>query len=168
MCWLYSYSDIKLFREDPWVYQTKMNVSFINDLEYLLIVIRYSCKARGITLKDIFLELCPFLSKNYCKFVIGTACSALNNNISFLFSSRTHLTRTILEIFFTHHHLVSTSNTSHTGTSRDTGPLLCLYVLMTPIQPSFIWSPAKSMLKTSNMTLWNDRAWFTLSWWLIN
>ena len=54
------------------------------NLEYFLIMTRCSCKTRGITLTAIFLELCPFLTKNFKKndgpwqTSIGTACGALD------------------------------------------------------------------------------------------
>ena len=44
-------------------FQNVLRVSTPN-LKYLPIMTRCSCKAWGMTLKAIFLELCPFLTKN--------------------------------------------------------------------------------------------------------
>ena len=38
---------------------------FTSNLEYSLIMTRCSCRTRGITLKAIFQELCPFLTKHF-------------------------------------------------------------------------------------------------------
>ena len=46
--------------------QKVLKVSTPN-MEYLLILTRCSCKTRNITLKDIILELCPFLTKIFCR-----------------------------------------------------------------------------------------------------
>ena len=46
-------------------YSKKVLKASTPNLEYLLIMIRYSYKTRGITLKAIILELRPFLTKEY-------------------------------------------------------------------------------------------------------
>ena len=50
-----------LFRRKSWTIVIARSMLSTPNLEYLLIMTRCNCKTRDITLKAIFLELCPFL-----------------------------------------------------------------------------------------------------------